>query len=54
MPHIFFEYMTPTIVKKELSPHIIIDTIRNFNANQYEYTFCAKPDLIQMINFLYS
>ena len=41
----FFEDMTPTIVKKELSPHIVIDTIRNFIANQYEYTFDAKPDL---------
>ena len=41
----FFEDMVPTIVKKELSPHIIIDIIRNFIANQYEYTFGAKPDL---------
>jgi hypothetical protein len=41
----FFEDSTPTIVKKELSPHIVIDTIRNFIANQYEYTFDAKPDL---------
>lgn len=40
----FFEDMIPTIVKKELSPHIIIDTIRNFIANQYEYTFGAKPE----------
>ena len=41
----FFEGTTPTIVKKELSPHIVIDTIRNFIANQYEYTFGAKPEL---------
>ena len=41
----FFEGSTPTIVKKELSPHIVIDTIRNFIANQYEHTFDAKPDL---------
>ena len=41
----FFEDTTPTIVKKELSPHIVIDTIRNFIANQYEHTFNAKPDL---------
>ena len=41
----FFEGITPTIVKKELSPHIVIDTIRNFIANQYEYTFGAKSDL---------
>jgi hypothetical protein len=41
----FFEGTTPTIVKKELSPHIVIDTIRNFIANQYEDTFGAKPDL---------
>jgi len=41
----FFEDMMPTIVKKELSPHIVIDTIRNFIANYYEYTFGAKPDL---------
>ena len=41
----FFEGDTPTIVKKELSPHILIDTIRNSIAQQYEYTFGAKPDL---------
>jgi hypothetical protein len=41
----FFEDTKPTIVKKELSLHIVIDTIRNFIANQYEYTFGAKPDL---------
>ena len=41
----FFEDIKPTIVKKELSPNIIIDTIRNFIANQYEYTFGAKPEL---------
>ena len=41
----FFEDTTPTIVKKELSPRIVIDTIRNFIADQYEYTFGAKPDL---------
>ena len=41
----FFEDTTPTIVKKELSPHIVIDTIRNFVADQYEYTFGAKPYL---------
>lgn len=35
----------PTIVKKELSPFIVIDTIRNCIAVQYEYTFGAKPDL---------
>ena len=35
----------PTIVKKELSTLIVIDTIRNFIAEQYEYTFGAKPDL---------
>ena len=35
----------PTIVKKELSPLIVIDTIRNCIAEQYEYTFGAKPDL---------
>ena len=40
----FFEDMTPTIVKNEVSPHIVIDTIRNFIAGQYEYTFGAKPD----------
>jgi hypothetical protein len=40
----FFENATPTIVKKELSSNIIIDTIRNFIANQYEYTFDAKPE----------
>jgi len=41
----FFEDTIPTIVKKELSPNIIIDTIRNFISHQYEYTFGAKPDL---------
>ena len=41
----FFEDTTPTIVKKELSPHIVIDTIRNFITDQYEYTFGEKPDL---------
>ena len=41
----FFECNTPTIVKKELSPHIVVDTIRNFIAGQYEYTFGVKPDL---------
>ena len=41
----FFEDNTPTIVKKELSPYIVADTIRNFINNQYEYTFGAKPDL---------
>ena len=41
----FFEDTTPTIVKKELSTRIVIDTIRNFIADQYEYTFGAKPDL---------
>ena len=40
----FFEDTVPTIVKKELSPHIVIDTIRNFIIHQYEYTFGAKPD----------
>lgn len=40
----FFEDNKPTIVKKELSPNIIIDTIRNFIANQYEYTFGEKPE----------
>ena len=40
----FFEGTTPTIVKKELSLHIVIDTIRNSISNQYEYTFGAKPD----------
>jgi hypothetical protein len=40
----FFEDTKPTIVKKELSPNIIIDTIRNFIDNQYEYTFGAKPE----------
>ena len=40
----FFEDNTPTIIKKELSPNIVIDTIRNFIANQYEYTFGEKPD----------
>jgi len=40
----FFEDTTPTIVKKELSPYVILDTIRNFISNQYEYTFGAKPD----------
>lgn len=41
----FFEGTAPTIVKKELSPHIVIDTIRNFISNHYEYTFGSKPDL---------
>jgi hypothetical protein len=39
----FFENTIPIIVKKELSNHIIVDTIRNFIANQYEYTFGANP-----------
>ena len=41
----FFEGDTPTIVKKELSPYIVIDTIRNSISQQYEYTFGVKPDL---------
>lgn len=40
----FFEGNNPTIVKKQLSPYIVIDTIRNFIAEQYEHTFGAKPD----------
>lgn len=41
----FFDDNTPTIVKKELSPYIQLDTIRNFIADQHEYTFGEKPDL---------
>ncbi len=41
----FFEDTTPTIVKKELSPYVMLDTIRNFISNQYEHTFGAKPEL---------
>jgi len=40
----FYEDLNPTFVKKELSPYIIIDTIRNHISEQYECTFGAKPD----------
>ncbi len=39
----FFEENTPTIINKQLSSFIVIDTIRNFIAHQFEYTFGAKP-----------
>ena len=41
----FYERNTPTIINKQLSSVIVIDTIRNFIAEQYEYTFSAKPAL---------
>ena len=39
----FFEENTPTTINKQLSSFIVIDTIRNFIAEQFEYTFGAKP-----------
>jgi hypothetical protein len=39
----FYDRNTPTIINKQLSSVIVIDTIRNFIAEQYEYTFGAKP-----------
>jgi hypothetical protein len=41
----FFEENTPTTINKQLSSFIVIDTIRNFIAEQFEYTFGAKPAL---------
>lgn len=37
------ESLTPICVTKELSSHIIIDTIRESLIDQYEYTFGVKP-----------
>lgn len=33
----------PTIVKKELTPHLIIDTIRKSIVDQFKYNFGEKP-----------
>ena len=40
----FFEDETPKIVKKQLSPYIVIDTLRNSIMGQFEYTFGEKPE----------
>jgi hypothetical protein len=40
----FYENNKPTNVTKEISPLIVIDTIRNYISEQYEYTFPAKPN----------
>ena len=39
----FYENNKLTNVTKEISPFIVIDTIRNCISEQYEYTFGAKP-----------
>ena len=40
----FYDDITPHVVKKELTPYIIVDTISEFINNQYEYIFGVKPD----------
>ncbi len=39
----FFEESKPSFTTKQLSPYIIVDTIRQSLIEQYEYTFGAKP-----------
>jgi len=41
----YYEVNTPTIIKKQLSSFIVIDTIRNFISDQYKHIFGANPDL---------
>ncbi len=38
----------PTTIKKEFSPTIILDTIREFISSQHLYTFGVKPQETQM------
>ena len=40
----FFEEKTPTIIKKQLSSFIVIDTIRNSIIEQFQYTFGSTPE----------
>ena len=40
----FYDDITPHVVKKELTPYIIVNTISEFINNQYEYIFGVKPN----------